>query len=45
MRDALRNGESLEPYFHSAVENKPLQHDLVSSVPAGSHLGMSQIGG
>ncbi|MGZ6347728.1 MAG: GTP 3',8-cyclase MoaA [Anaerolineales bacterium] len=45
LRDALRNGEPLERLFLQAIANKPLQHDLLVSVPAGSQLGMSQIGG
>jgi cyclic pyranopterin phosphate synthase len=45
LRSALRNGEPLEQLFLQAVANKPLQHDLLVSVPGGLQLGMSQIGG
>jgi GTP 3',8-cyclase len=45
LRAALLNGEPLEQLFLQAIANKPLHHNLLVSVPAGSKLGMSQIGG
>ena len=45
LRDALQRGEALEKYFFQAISNKPMQHNLIVSAPAGSQRGMSQIGG
>jgi len=45
LREALQRGESLEKFFHQAVLNKPMQHDLIIAEPAGAQRGMSQIGG
>lgn len=45
LRDALQRGEPLDKYFFQAISNKPMQHNLVISAPAGSQRGMSQIGG
>jgi cyclic pyranopterin phosphate synthase len=45
LRDAVRSGKPLEKFFYQAITNKPLQHDLLISKPAGSQRGMSQIGG
>ena len=45
LREAMQRGEPLEQYFLQAVLNKPQQHDLVISEPAGALRGMSQIGG
>jgi cyclic pyranopterin phosphate synthase len=45
LRDALRAGDSLEPYFSQAILNKPQHHNMLVSMPADSQRGMSQIGG
>jgi len=45
LRDAVRQGESLESYFERAIAQKPKHHDLQVAMPAGSKRGMSQIGG
>jgi len=45
LREAVQRGEPLEKFFYQAVSNKPMQHDLGTSKPAGSQRGMSQIGG
>ncbi len=45
LRDALHSGEPLDKYFIEAVLNKPIQHDLLITEPAGSQRGMNQIGG
>jgi cyclic pyranopterin phosphate synthase len=45
LRDAVRQGESLEAYFERAIAQKPEHHDLQIAMPAGSQRGMSQIGG
>jgi cyclic pyranopterin phosphate synthase len=45
LRDALRNGQPLEPFFNQAIAQKPEHHDMLIAVPAGARRGMSQIGG
>ena len=45
LRDALRSGKPLEPFFEQAIAQKPEHHDMLVAVPAGSRRGMSQIGG
>ena len=45
LREAIDRGEPLEKFFRQAVLNKPMQHNLIIAEPAGSQLGMSQIGG
>ena len=45
LREAVQRGEPLDEFFYQAVSNKPAQHDLLNSEPAGSQRGMSQIGG
>lgn len=45
LRDAVRNGQPLEPFFEQAIAQKPEHHDMLVAVPAGSRRGMSQIGG
>lgn len=45
LRDAVRNGEPLEPFFQQAIVQKPEHHDMLVAVPASAQRGMSQIGG
>jgi GTP 3',8-cyclase len=45
VRDAVRAGDSLDPYFSQAILNKPHHHNMLSAVPADAQRGMSQIGG
>jgi len=45
LRDALRSGQPLEPFFHQAIAQKPEHHDMLVAVPSGAQRGMSQIGG
>lgn len=45
LREALRSGHSLEPYFCQAILNKPQHHNMLAAVPAHAQRGMSQIGG
>ncbi len=45
LRDAVRNGESLESFFQQAIAQKPEHHDMLVAVPASAQRGMSQIGG
>lgn len=45
LREAVRAGESLDPYFSQAILNKPQHHNMLSAVPADAQRGMSQIGG
>ena len=45
LRDAVRSGEPLEPFFYQALTNKPQHHNMLAAMPAGSQRGMSQIGG
>jgi cyclic pyranopterin phosphate synthase len=45
LRDAVRNGQSLETFFEQAIAQKPEHHDMLVAVSAGSQRGMSQIGG
>jgi len=45
LRDALRSGQPLEPFFEQAIAQKPQHHDMLVAVPAGARRGMSQIGG
>ena len=45
LRDAVRAGESLDPYFYQAILNKPHHHNMLAAMPADSQRGMSQIGG
>lgn len=45
LRDAVRSGQNLEPFFNQAIAQKPEHHDMLVAVPAGSQRGMSQIGG
>jgi len=45
LRDAVRQGNPLEPYFERAIAQKPEHHDMMVATPAGSQRGMSQIGG
>lgn len=44
LRDAVRNGESLETFFEQAIAQKPEGHDMLVAMPARSQRGMSQIG-
>lgn len=44
LRDAVRTGESLEPYFKQAILDKPKHHNMLSAT-ADTQRGMSQIGG
>lgn len=45
LRDALRSGQPLEPFFAQAIAQKPEHHDMLAAIPASSQRGMSQIGG
>lgn len=45
LREAVRSGKPLEEFFEQAIAQKPEHHDMLIAVPAGSQLGMSQIGG
>ncbi|MBI5933081.1 MAG: GTP 3',8-cyclase MoaA [Chloroflexi bacterium] len=45
LRDALRSGQPLEPFFEQAIAQKPEHHDMLVATPADSQRGMSQIGG
>lgn len=45
LRDALRDGQSLEDLFRCAVAEKPEHHNLREATLAASQRGMSQIGG
>ncbi len=45
LRDAVKQGQSLESYFERAIAQKPEHHDLQIAMPADSQRGMSQIGG
>lgn len=45
LRDAVRSGKNLEPFFHQAIAQKPEHHDMLVAVPAGAKRGMSQLGG
>lgn len=45
LREALRAGDSLEPYLAQALQNKPSFHNMLAAIPANSQRGMSQIGG
>lgn len=45
LREALRNGQSLDKLILQAVDQKPKQHNLTATIPAQSERGMSQIGG
>ncbi|MBI5298504.1 MAG: GTP 3',8-cyclase MoaA [Chloroflexi bacterium] len=45
LRDALRSGQPLEPFFEQAIAQKPQHHDMLAAIPAVSRRGMSQIGG
>lgn len=45
LREAVRAGEPLEPYFYQAVLDKPQHHNMLAAMPADSQRGMSQIGG
>jgi cyclic pyranopterin phosphate synthase len=44
LRDPLRRGESVAPYFLSALEEKPLEHNLLQMKVGGLH-ALSQVGG
>ncbi|MEP6833071.1 MAG: GTP 3',8-cyclase MoaA [Gemmatimonas sp.] len=44
LRDAIRNGESLEPLFRKALAEKPLAHELLQ-MRVGGLRALSQIGG
>lgn len=45
LRDAVRAGDSLVPYFYQAILNKPQHHNMLAAMPANAQRGMSQIGG
>lgn len=45
LREAVRAGQSLEPFFQQAVADKPKHHNMLASLPAEAQRGMSQIGG
>lgn len=45
LREAVRAGQSLEPFFKQAVADKPKHHNMLASLPAEAQRGMSQIGG
>lgn len=45
VREALRAGEPLDPYFDQALRNKPQHHNMLAAMPADAQRGMSQIGG
>ena len=45
LRDAVRAGESLYPYFYQAILNKPQHHNMLAAIPADARRSMSQIGG
>jgi len=45
LRDAVRAGKSLDPYFSQALLHKPQHHNMLAATPADSQRGMSQIGG
>lgn len=45
LRDALRSGQPLEPFFKQAIAQKPEHHDMLVATPTDSQRGMSQIGG
>jgi cyclic pyranopterin phosphate synthase len=45
LRDALRSGQSLEPFFEQAIAQKPEHHDMLVATPTDAQRGMSQIGG
>jgi len=44
LRDPLRNGESIGPLFVQALEEKPLEHNLLQMKVGGLH-ALSQVGG
>lgn len=44
LRDAIRNGESLEPLFRKALAEKPLEHELLQ-MRVGGLRALSQVGG
>lgn len=45
LREALRLGQPLDPYFYQALANKPREHGFGMAVPPPSGRHMSQIGG
>lgn len=45
LREAVRAGKPLDPYFKQAILNKPQHHNMLAAMPADSQRGMSQIGG
>jgi cyclic pyranopterin phosphate synthase len=44
LRDPLRNGDSIAPLFLEALEEKPLEHNLLQMKVGGLH-ALSQVGG
>ena len=44
LRDAIRNGESLEPLFRQALADKPLEHSLLQ-MRVGGLRALSEVGG
>ena len=44
LRDPLRRGEPIAPYFLAALEEKPLEHNLLQMKVGGLH-ALSQVGG
>ncbi|MBE7434634.1 MAG: GTP 3',8-cyclase MoaA [Anaerolineales bacterium] len=45
LREAVRSGQPLDDHYRQAILNKPQHHKMLTTVPAGSQRGMSQIGG